>query len=73
MDIYDNGERTCQACGGVEYWVECQSCYGEGWVNRYEEDPLWYDDKDILCTCCGGDGGWWWCQGACSQQQEAVA
>ena len=75
IDGYDDEPfetRTCGECGGVEYWVECPQCDGEGYVNRYEEDPLWYEDKDIPCTSCGAEGGFWWCQGACSKEQEAT-
>jgi DnaJ-class molecular chaperone len=40
-------------------WEDCPECGGEGWVSRYEEDPLWYDeDEEWPCELCGGKGGW---------------
>ena len=40
-------------------WVDCYECGGEGWISRYEEDPLWYDEnEEWRCEVCLGAGGW---------------
>jgi len=37
--------------------VFCGDCGGEGEVDRYEEDPLWYDEGDMYpCHMCEGRG-----------------
>ena len=39
--------------------VDCPDCGGEGFVNRHEEDPLWYgEDEWFRCETCEGKGGW---------------
>ncbi len=41
------------------YWYCCWQCGGEGWISRYEEDPLYYDEDDEYpCDICKGKGGW---------------
>jgi hypothetical protein len=43
-------------------WVDCLRFDCEdGYVNRYDEDPLWFDDEYIVCDECQGRGGWWQC------------
>ena len=61
--------KLCPRCGCCEMeWVECHECGGEGWVSRYEEDPLWYDEDDLWpCHICEGEGGWWACLGRCDE------
>ncbi len=40
-------------------WFDCHECGGEGEINRYEEDPLWYrEDEWFVCELCDGKGGW---------------
>ena len=41
-------------------WEDCPECGGVGWVSRYAEDPLWYEeDDDWPCETCYGRGGWY--------------
>lgn len=50
-------------CGGCDgEWVDCWSCGGEGGHDGYEEDPLWYDEGDVIpCDICHGKGGFLLC------------
>lgn len=70
-DEYEPTEtRPCETCGGEAVWLNCQCCQGEGWVNRHEEDPLWYPDEDIRCTACAGTGGDWYCEACAAKAVE---
>jgi len=52
----------CPSCGCDLEWEECGRCGGEGWIDVYDDDPLWYDPGDMSpCLQCGGHGGWWVC------------
>lgn len=35
---------------------ECWKCGGEGWEDRYDEDPLWYGHELYRCSECQGRG-----------------
>ena len=49
-------------CGSPMTWEDCWDCGGDGFINRYEEDPLWYDeDDDSPCETCFRKGGWYFC------------
>lgn len=39
-------------------WFDCWQCGGEGWEDRYEQDPLWYGHELYRCDNCHGKGGW---------------
>lgn len=57
-----DGAVTCCLCDYEMEWVNCSYCGGEGYVDGYEEDPLWYDQGDMVpCQQCGGSGGYYWC------------
>lgn len=57
------GHVTCALCDYSMEWVECNGCNGDGFVECYEDDPLWYDEDDTApCTQCGGSGGDYWCE-----------
>jgi predicted RNA-binding Zn-ribbon protein involved in translation (DUF1610 family) len=48
----------CQRCGEMKVWEDCDQC-DDGYVEVYDEDPLWYDPGDIeRCHQCNGAGGW---------------
>jgi hypothetical protein len=52
----------CARCGSSCEWVDCWAGCEDGYVNRHEEDPLWYDDEcDWPCDECHGRGGWQHC------------
>lgn len=52
----------CPVCGAELYWEDCGACGGEGFVDVYDNDPLWYDPGDTEpCEMCGGQGGWYLC------------
>lgn len=57
----------CPRCNCCEIdWEACPECDGEGYVSRYDEDPLWYsEDADWPCEMCMGQGGWNRCLGNC--------
>lgn len=41
--------------GGTER--ECWHCGGEGYIDGYEDDPLWFSPGEIeRCASCGGSG-----------------
>lgn len=53
---------ACPKCGNQTDWLLCWNCGGEGGHDGYEEDPLWYDEGDVIpCGECHGKGGWWRC------------
>lgn len=57
-----DGAVTCCLCDCEMEWEDCTCCGGEGGFDGYEEDPLWYDQGDIVpCQQCGGRGGDYWC------------
>jgi hypothetical protein len=67
---YDEPDRfeepdACPVCGDELEWTDCWSCGGEGEFDGYEEDPLWYDEGDMIpCPECNGAGGWRECPNA---------
>lgn len=51
----------CARCGSSCYWVDCNDCE-DGYQNRHDENPLWYDDEyDQPCHICRTRGGWQVC------------
>lgn len=55
-------DELCKICNGPMDWEDCGACGGDGFVDVYEDDPLWYDPGDTEpCHQCGGSGGWWYC------------
>ena len=51
----------CARCGASTEFIRCEQC-DDGYVSRYEEDPLWYDEDDLWpCDWCRGAGGWQHC------------
>ncbi len=48
----------CETCGNEKEWVRCWNCGGEGEIDRYEDDPLWYVGKMRYWPCenCKGQG-----------------
>ena len=63
IEQYDDEDcRICEICGCSKAWEQCNICGGEGRVDIYDDDPLWYDPGDTEpCYQCGGDCGWWVC------------
>jgi hypothetical protein len=52
----------CPTCGTQMDWEDCDVCGGEGYIDAYDLDPLWYDLSDVeMCNQCYGLGGWWTC------------
>lgn len=53
---YDFDEEACPECGhSPTHCQECEHC-DDGYVDHYEEDPMWYDDEDVPCEYCNGTG-----------------
>lgn len=58
----DTDESSCSLCGAYMEWEECGSCGGDGYIDVYEDDPMWYDPGDTeMCEQCDGKGGYWQC------------
>ena len=55
-------EIVCKHCGEEGEWVHCCNGCDDGYFDGYEEDPLWYDEDDLIpCSECRGRGGRWIC------------
>ena len=57
-------EISCPKCGHTStHSRECTEIGCEdGFINRYEEDPMWYDEDDEeICPECHGTGIERWC------------
>lgn len=67
-DLQDIGMGPeCPRCGNATDWLPCWNCGGDGGFDGYDDDPLWYDEGDVIvCGHCHGTGGWWMC-GRCGQ------
>ena len=49
----------CARCGSSCFWVDCDNGCEDGYLNLYEQDPLWYEDEyDTPCHVCHARGGW---------------
>lgn len=52
----------CPNCRNPTFTITCSECGGEGGHDGYEEDPLWYDEGEIIpCDWCRGEGYHHWC------------
>lgn len=57
-----DGAVTCSACDCECEWEPCQEGCEDGYFDGYDEDPMWYDQGDLVpCHMCCGTGGDWWC------------
>lgn len=55
----EDGFPVCANCGYELDWEDCWSCGGDGEIDVYDEDSLWYDPGDTeRCDVCSGEGGW---------------
>lgn len=55
-------EESCPICGSDMMWERCWDCGGDGYIEVYESDPMWYDEDDVeRCDTCEGQGGWHMC------------
>lgn len=73
-DTSDDMDDSCPRCGCCSTdWHECHECGGEGEVELYNLDPLWYapDDTEV-CEWCQGKGGWSACLGGCDAEGRHV-
>jgi len=61
---------TCPTCGNWQDWEHCDQCE-DGYVDLYDEDPLFYDEGDVEpCHTCDGHGGWWVCRRCTGRHAE---
>ena len=63
-EIEDEYDVSCPECGHSP--VRSRQCSNlgceDGWIDRYDEDPLWYDEDDPeMCAECWGSGVERWC------------
>lgn len=55
---------TCPHCGCGLVWEDCSDC-DDGYIDMYDDDPLWYEPDDVEpCSTCRGKSGWWYCPSA---------
>lgn len=58
----DLSDDFCPNCGHQCFCRTCGDCGGEGGHDGYEQDPLWYDQGDMIpCDMCHGFGWHHWC------------
>lgn len=58
----DDGDVICDRCGCECEWSDCYAGCDDGYFDGYEEDPLWYDQGELVpCNECGGHGGSYFC------------
>ncbi len=68
-DYYDFAESEgvptgaiCSECGNGREWIDCWMCGGAGYIESYEDDPMWYrPGQTDDCEVCDGAGGWYYC------------
>jgi hypothetical protein len=64
-------DSQCARCGSSLTHESCYACGGEGFVDCYDEDPLWYDEDDFrTCDVCGGTGGWLRCLSTFGEDEQ---
>lgn len=73
----NDGTSVCTTCGelgdGETEWVDCWNGCHDGFHDGYEEDPLWYDDGDMIrCDVCNGKGGWLQCLRCEAKEEEGT-
>lgn len=68
-------EPGCPVCGSDMFWERCtQVGCDDGWIDLYEDDPLWYDPGDVeACPICDGNAGWLICLDAENHPPEPVS
>jgi hypothetical protein len=74
IDYEIDYDEACPKCGHTPiHWRECtQLGCEDGWISRYEEDPLWYDEDDLeMCDECWGTGIEKWCP-ACGADIQLI-
>lgn len=72
-DDLDRDPEMCPKCGSYRDWEDCGECGGDGYINRYDEDPLWYDEDDESpCDLCGSHGGWYVCHECVAAREEST-
>lgn len=62
-DYYDSDD-SCPRCGHypTRYRHCCELGCDDGFIDLYDEDPLWYDPDDFeVCEACNGTGVQRWC------------
>jgi hypothetical protein len=56
---------TCDICDCELEYEECLLCGGDGYLDKYDDDPLVYEPGELIeCPDCYGGGGWWLCPNA---------
>ncbi len=62
IEIYQDEAECCPVCGAELEWIDCPDCGGDGEIDCYGDDPLWYGPGDTKrCSECKGVGGWLEC------------
>jgi hypothetical protein len=57
-----NEDDYCDICGSPLEWEQCGGCGGEGYIEVYDADPMWYSPGETeICMECQGEGGWRQC------------
>ena len=73
MDEWEYSDFYCPKCQTQLRQRECDNFYCEdGYVDLYEEDPLWYEEGDLQkCPDCNGNGYFRWCSNEDCDVSEA--
>jgi hypothetical protein len=72
--IEDEYDTSCPSCGHSPIRsCRCRALgCDDGWIDRYDEDPMWYDEDDPeMCTECYGTGVERWCPSCSFDLQRA--
>lgn len=61
-DEVDLSDEYCPNCDHQLFTRTCGDCGGEGGHDGYEDDPLWYNQGEMIpCGICRGHGFHHWC------------
>jgi hypothetical protein len=62
-DDIEFDDESCPKCGAQCYARRCSEIgCDDGWIDRYDEDPLWYSPgEEERCDTCVGTGWERWC------------
>lgn len=63
-DFEEDYDTPCPSCRHVPTrYRDCNAIGCEdGYIDLYEDDPLWYDEEDVeVCRECNGTGVQRWC------------
>lgn len=61
-DEWEYADKPCPNCGEEMRSSSCYAGCDDGYFDGYEDDPLWYDEGDMIpCNECNATGYLVWC------------